>query len=69
MLRDLRAAEAFVEAIERTAPEAVAAAGGGYAIQAAAPGHVVAGNFWSADMAGQEETWAAMAYEHQAPYR
>lgn len=67
MLRDLRAADALVLALEGTAPRAVAAAGGAAAL--VAMGGVPTGaQFWSLQPF-PEGLWEAMAAEHQAPRR
>ncbi|MBG0811870.1 hypothetical protein IY145_21205 [Methylosinus sp. H3A] len=67
MLRDLAAADALVRALKRTAPRAVAAAGGAAALVAWC-GAPTGAQFWSL-RPFPERLWEAMAGEHQAASR
>ena len=69
MLLDLRAAEALVDALEASAPEACRRLGGGAALLRELPGGTCGAGFWAVDMRGHADAWAEMAAEQQAPHR
>jgi hypothetical protein len=67
MLRDLAAFESLASCLDRTAPEAVSAAGGGDGL-ASRYGRPTGAGFWSI-MSAPEGLWEAMAREQQGADR
>lgn len=69
MLRDLRAADHMVAAMDASAPVACAAMGGASGIVRDLPGRPTAAGFWVLDMRGHVEVWERMAAEQQEEHR
>lgn len=69
MLRDLKAADHMVGAMEASAPITCAAIGGAGTLVRDLPGRPTAAGFWHLNMRDHVDVWERMAAEQQEEHR